>query len=430
MIDASLGSLAVVVVGLALGLALARRRRDDAGFVAAAFVAAFGLRVLSALAIHGAELALGGSGALFQDDFTYDLVAGQLVRIGRGEPIAVFLGHQHLLNDTYVYTLALLYLVIGHDPLAGKLLSALFGALSVLVAYDLAARLGGRLAGRLTALAMAGFPSLVLWTSLTLKEGFVLLLSLLLLRAIALAARPGQPLQVEGLTWLGVVAVLLGSLRLPAMAVLSALMPVAALARALAQPGALRRHPRAVAGALVLVVVGAGAVLLSPPGRLYLDPDSLERLPTIIQFKRLVMGERGSTSLLSSEERDRQVATANPAGIRAVLGYVPEGVRDALLAPFPWSAHGWKEGLLALEMVAWYVLLAFALAGVARLARDRRAEALILVAYLVGNLFILGLFDTNVGTLVRHRTTLYAAAFPLAAVGLAALIERRVKGEG
>src|SRR4051812_22410494 len=65
------------------------------------YVAAFGLRVALALPTHFLAKLGDGNGALFQDDYTNDLVAEWLVRIARGVGISVFPGHQHLLDGSY-----------------------------------------------------------------------------------------------------------------------------------------------------------------------------------------------------------------------------------------------------------------------------------------------------------------------------------------
>src|SRR3954449_2714466 len=87
------------------GLWLCRKLTDRChqALASGLFLAAYGLRMLVALPTHYVEKLADGSGALFLDDYTNDLVAEWLVRIQHGDGISVFPGHQHLLDSVYTY---------------------------------------------------------------------------------------------------------------------------------------------------------------------------------------------------------------------------------------------------------------------------------------------------------------------------------------
>jgi 4-amino-4-deoxy-L-arabinose transferase-like glycosyltransferase len=417
VIEISLGSVLVGAVAFAVGISLSRRAVDGR-FAALTFLGAFLLRAGCAIVILWAQVQSRGTGALFQDDYTNDLVAGWLLRIGSGEPVSVFPGHAHLLEDPYVYLLTLLYLVLGHDLYGAKLLSALFGSLMVPLIYDLTAQIGTQRASRLAAVMVAVFPSLVLWTSLALQEGLILLLSLALLRALVEGTDLRRPLSPARVAWLGTPAVLLALLRPQAVLAPLALAPLVCLVRVLGR----QRWPRSplVASALVtLVLVGdLGIFLASPASQAYLGTRELSEIPQAVHLRRTLLGERGRTSLLSEDERDYDTAETRRAGFRDLARFLAEGTLHVLVAPLPWTSQSGSERFLVLETLAWYALLASALVGGIRLGRARPHSLLVLVGFLVPTMVVMALFDTNLGTLVRHRAQLYPGVFILASIGL------------
>jgi len=142
---APLGALLVEGPGAAIGGLLCQ----EAGLMAAQrmvepcervwarrlFLGAWLLRVLVALPVHYAAKLQNGNGGLFQDDYTNHLVAEWLVRIGRGEGISIFPGHQPLLDSSFTYLLAVIYAIFGHLPLLPKLLKGSLGALSAVLIF-------------------------------------------------------------------------------------------------------------------------------------------------------------------------------------------------------------------------------------------------------------------------------------------------------
>src|SRR5438477_7070851 len=77
------------------------------------FLAAYALRMAVALPTHYVAKLGDGNGALFQDDYTNDLVGEWLVRIASGDGMSIFAGHQHLLDGVYPYLLMAMYALFG-----------------------------------------------------------------------------------------------------------------------------------------------------------------------------------------------------------------------------------------------------------------------------------------------------------------------------
>ncbi|MBI4494289.1 MAG: glycosyltransferase family 39 protein [Chloroflexi bacterium] len=156
------------------------------------FLVAFGLRAVVAVALFAYGQATGNGGIFFDDEQAYRFAATALAGIWKGEVAPSVLEQQELLS-AYLYLAAALTLVTGPSLVALKLLSAVFGAALAVVVYKLAEHVAGAVPARLAGLLAAGLPGLVFWSSLALKESFVLLCLALSLLAAQRFWRSGSP---------------------------------------------------------------------------------------------------------------------------------------------------------------------------------------------------------------------------------------------
>src|SRR5262245_30069535 len=132
---------------------------------------AFVLRAAVALALQY----WGVSSRLAPDEDTYFLMGRGLALYWTGE---VFTQPQRLTFDdpfAYLYLNALSYLLFS-SSLPLKLVNAFMGALVCRYAYVLADSLYGPAAARRTALLVAVFPSLVLWSALNIRDVWIVFL--------------------------------------------------------------------------------------------------------------------------------------------------------------------------------------------------------------------------------------------------------------
>jgi 4-amino-4-deoxy-L-arabinose transferase-like glycosyltransferase len=134
---------------------------------------------------------LAASG-LFNDAFFYHHTAGLLAsghgfESNPGVPTAQW-------PPLFPFLLSLVYRVTGPEPVAGELMNALLGALTVSMVYLLGLRTFGRLEATVAAGLLAIFPGQILWADVLLSET---LYALLLVGFFALAASlPRRPWSV------------------------------------------------------------------------------------------------------------------------------------------------------------------------------------------------------------------------------------------
>lgn len=114
------------------------------------------------------------------DDATYARLACAVAQFVRGAPQYPFVppgwGGDEYLIGTWVYLESAIFLLFGQRVLVPLLLNAAFAAGAVMLVFDLARRLFDTRAAVVAAAVVAFYPSLVLWSSLNLKDSLALLL--------------------------------------------------------------------------------------------------------------------------------------------------------------------------------------------------------------------------------------------------------------
>jgi hypothetical protein len=245
--------VAAVVWALAFGL--------DRAFLVRLILIAFAVRTLAACVLHLILVSRGNPvGAMFQDDWGYTLTAGALARSWRAIPISsseyVLLTDPSIANDYVVLLAGVLWATAG-NIVAAKIVNGVVGSLCAVFVYRTLRNLG--LPGaKLAAVGVAFFPTLVLWSLLTLKDAIALLAMLAVIWSISEYFRTGR-------RWLWLVTIaallLIRDIRVYIFVILLVAWPLGLL---------LHRRRRAAFGALgiaaVLLVLSTDALGLLAPG--------------------------------------------------------------------------------------------------------------------------------------------------------------------
>jgi hypothetical protein len=414
------------------GLWVAGRLSGDCqrSFARRLFVAAYGLRVAIALPTHYVAKLGDGNGALFRDDYTNDLVGEWLVRIARGDGgVAIFAGHQYLLDSVYTYLLMGIYTVFGYTPLLPKLLNVSLAALSAVLIFDIAQKIFSRRAAMLAATGAVVLPSLVVWSVATLKETPVLITSLLALwvvQFLTTADRRERRIADQLVLLLAVVLLLL-DLRSATAVIIVGLTATVFIARS---PLSQRSWHTALAALVVVAIITSGVIILR--GRSSDRPLAGVFEDAVLQIRHRRAQEAASArSQLRPEidvisPRGSELPAAEAASDAApftLLTDVIDPLGYALLAPTPWQAQSPTELAASAEMPVWYVLLvaSFFARGV---APGQRLFVGCLVVYAIANWFILAAVEGNIGNLLRHRLMLDPILLILGAAGLESLWAR------
>jgi hypothetical protein len=361
-------------------------------FLGPIFLAAVAVRIAVALVV-----AYAAPGYFALDDQRYAALGSQVAEHWAGA--GPFPEELYGRRGYYVWN-ALLYTLVGFVPLAPTLWNALLGGIAVVLAYRIARSLGGDAAARVAALLTAFFPSLVLWSSLNLKDAAAIVAILVALRG---AQRLGRRASLSALAMLALGIAFLAELRGYLALVLGGSMALAFVLPRLAGP----RAPVAFATLVAVGVLAMGA--LGP----------IEGLADDASLESLDRARRDLAFGASAYHGDADVATVGGA-----LRFLPLGLAYFLFAPAPWQVWNARQVLTLPEMLAWYALLPQVAIGITVALRRQLRAALPVASFALFATISYALAESNLGTAYRHRAQVLVLFLVFAAVGVA---ERRAR---
>lgn len=391
--DLSVAFAVLAVLALPVAVWLALRGSDaDARVLMWLFLAAVGVRTgISIMVEYGATI-----GFFAEDNQRYATLGMEMARFWAGE--GPYPNDLHGPIGYYIWN-ALIYTVFGHVPLAPTLANAAIGGFCVVLAHSLARELAGSRAARYAAVLAAFWPSLVLWSSLNLKDAMAIFAILLLLRGAQRAQRQASVFAIAQL--------LLGFFLLAQIREYLVVMAVCAVGFAWLLPR-LKAAPLTV---VAVLLVGAMVLPYLGPAHELVEENSLE---TIDQARRqLAVG--GSAYY--------EQADVSNAG--AALRFLPIGLVYFLLAPAPWQLFNARQLLTLPEMLVWYALVPQVAIGLAFAIRERFAAALPIASFALFTTLSYALVEGNLGTAYRHRAQVVVLFLIFASVALARRREAR-----
>jgi hypothetical protein len=346
------------------------------------------------------------------------------VRLARGDgSIAIFPGHQYLLDSIYTYLLMAIYAVFGYAPLLPKLVNISLAALCAVLIFEIARKSFGTQAAVVAAIGAAVLPSLVVWSVASLKETLVLFTSLVALWAVQFltTANRRDPRVMDALVLLLGVFFLLLDLRSTTAAIVVALLAIVFLGRSHVS---LQSWQTAVLAMTVVGLLAGGLVLMRvrssdrPLTAVFEDAGVQIRHRRAQEAASARSQLRPDTDVLSPTGSELPAAeAASDAAPFTLTGDVLDPLGYALLAPAPWQAQSTTELAASAEMPVWYVLLAASFLAWRAAPRPRLFVGC-LVVYAVANWLILAAVEGNLGNLLRHRLTLDACLLILGGPGL------------
>jgi hypothetical protein len=287
------------------------------------------LRYAVAVTIHDGSLAAGRGGFVTGDDASYADFSLILTQLFRGETVTSDYGGYLNLLGTFVYLEAAIFVLVGPNVVVVELLNAALGAGLVALSCDFCRRLFDDDRASLVAGALVAFyPSLVLWTSLNLKDSLALFLIAAVLWLIVVFNR-NPALWLVPAMYLPLF--LMESLRFYIFLGLAIVTPIGVLVasapRSVAQRIATAVFAAALS-ALLLAVLSPGSQTLSASllGRLESERAAMGLGARTAFGRVVVLVEPGATYLIPSSSenptppgRTPRVVVVRP-GARIVIG--------------------------------------------------------------------------------------------------------------
>ena len=364
------------------------------------------LVALAARAVVALGVFVFHDGALFADDEYFQRLATQMAT----DHTSGWAGYDRAIfyaTSTFLWPLTALAW-IGSPALPGQLMVAAAGAgaaaFTTVVGLHFLRAAWAIAAG----LVMALLPSMVLWSSVTLKDAFVW--CVLAALGVVACELEGAPARLAVVTAIAVLLLfLMDHLRDQTFVV-----AVWAFAVALLFGGGRQWRERGALGLLVLLALpmflGYGVAAFS-----WID-DSIHG--SVVRREGNTIG---ADSALACADTDNDVG--------GIVEHMPCGLPAVILRPYPWESGGSLGlDLARLEALLWYPLLVLAVYGLTRAWTARRVLAFPVLAS-VGSAIVYASVEGNLGTAFRHRGESVWGVALLAALGAQALAERRTPVE-
>jgi hypothetical protein len=385
-------------------------KRDlDGQFLLRLFVAGLIARIVIGLAIF----AFRGQDFFGGDAITYDyfgsaqflawggdkyqqLIANQFVRSGEGSGWGM------------VYVVAAIYSLIGRNVLAVQLVNAVFGAATAVVIYLCALQVyqNSRVA-RIAGIAVAFYPSLVLWSAQGLKDGpIVFCLALAILATLKL----GEKLTVKYLVVLVCVLLSLIALRFYVFYMICVAIAGAFIIgmQQISATSFARQFSAVILLGLALTYIG-------------ITRSATAQLDRYGNLQQLQASRRDlARSAESGFGRDVDVSSTSGA-----LSAIPLGIVYLLFAPFPWQITSLRQSITLPEMLVWWASFPLLVLGLWFTIKYRLRMSSPILIFTVMLTLAYSVFQGNVGTAYRQRAQVLVFYFIFVAAGFVLVMEKR-----
>jgi hypothetical protein len=404
-------SKAVLLCGALAGVTgwLVARTETHGAFLLKLFLSALLLRVLigSAIFVFNGQSFFGG------DATTYDFVGRYQLGAWGGDRFAasqvdLFIGKGLGSGWGMVYLVAGLYGIIGRNMLAVQFLNAVLGAATAAIIFLSAQEVfGNTRVSRLAAIAVAFYPSLVLWSSQGLKDApIVFLLALSILATLKL----GQKFSTKYLVVL--IASLFGLLSLRFYVFYMILVAIGGAfligMRAITATSFLRQF-------LIIIVLGLSLTYLGVTRYANVQMEQYGTLE-VLQRSRLDASRRADSGF----QKDVDVSTTEGA-----LSTIPVGLLYLLFAPFPWQLASLRQSITLPEMIVWWASFPMLVLGFWFSIKYRLRQISPILVFSIMLSLAYSVFQGNVGTAYRQRAQLLVFYFIFVAVGYVLMREKR-----
>jgi hypothetical protein len=373
------------------------------------FLAAIILRMLLSTAIF----VFRGQDFFGGDAMTYDFYGMAQLQGWFGDGYAQSMANRFVLRGRgsgwgMVYLVAAVYGIVGRNMLAVQLVNSVLGAATAVVLFLCAHHVFNNLrVARLTGLAVAFYPSLVLWSSQGLKDGpIVFFLALTILATLKLG---------EKFTLRYIVVLICSLFSLLSLRFYVFYMICLAIAGAFVIGMQKLTAASFFRQILALSLLGVALTYLGVTRSAGIQ---FERYGNLEEVQRSRLDAARSAE--SGFGKDVDVSDAS-----GVLSTIPMGMIYLLFAPFPWQVVSLRQSITLPEMIIWWTSFPMLVLGLWFSIRYRLRMISPILIFTVLLSLAYSVFQGNVGTAYRQRAQLLIFYFIFVAVGYVLMIEKR-----
>ncbi len=374
---------------------------SDVNFLLYLYAGAFAIRF-----VIGMSILFGGYLEFFAGDHaTYDAFGWGLAQAWSGQlqnTKWVYDRMSSVGQNGMYYWIAILYTIFGHSQSAATTVQCAIVSFTPILTFKISYMLyGSRKAARYAALLVAFLPSMVIWSSLLLKDPLIILLLCLTVFSMLKIQKDLRYRYI----------ILATAAMLPIMAIriyvfyfiLFAVVSTFVMSR-FGGRGNIGGYLARLAG-LALVGVTLFALGFDRIAREQLNVDVLER----VQSSRVDLAKSAFSGF---------AANARVNTLRDAIEFLPVGVTYLLFAPFPWQGGGFRQMLAVPEQLLWYAMFPYFIVGTLYTARRHLREALLIFFFIIQLTCFYGIFAGNVGTAHRQRTQIFVFYLVFTSAGI------------
>ncbi len=406
------GAIAIVLVGLcSVGMAFAIHKvGDDARFLTDLFVIALIVRLLLAAIINVFDLF-----DFFGPDARTYVEFGKIISgvwngtADSSATVARIVMRTRGPGWGMNYFSGILYWAFGPNMLIGQAVSSFFGAATVPTIYWCAKNVySNQRVARYSAVCVALFPAMIVWSSQFLKDGLMIFF-LILTMTMVLEIQKKLNLLSVGLLLVSLFAIF--SLRfyifyMAAAAVFGSIVI-----------GLGTNRTSLWQRISVVVFVSAAFMYLGLVQTATKDFDQFASVDRFENSRKWASDVAGSGFTSSSDADVRTIGGA--------LTVFPVGLIYLMLAPFPWQVSNFRQAVTLPEVFLWWSMLPLAVIGTFYTIRNRLRPAIPILVFSALLTIVYAFFQGNVGTAYRQRTQIQVFLLIFVSVGWALFREKR-----
>ncbi len=392
--------LGVALLLNARAIASPREQTDpahaDRYFLIKLMLAGFIVRVVVAGIIH----ALGLYSTIAPDEGTFHGNGLRFCLWLKGEtPFRLTSRYVDSVQVGYFYTVGTLYYIFGVGRFIPVLLNCVIGSMTAVPIFRITRELHGRESARAAATLTTFFPSVMLWSTLLIRDSLVIFVMVWIISLVMDLRREFSLMKLA--TFVGLLMVL-GTLR----QYLFIIVGVCAVFSFLI--GKAGKTGRSVVVGMLAIVALFAVVRYAGFGVWELERASLQNLALQRQFNSSVADAAGSFR--------PEVDISEPV---AALTYLPIGMLYFLGSPFPWQALSTTQFMALPDVLFWYLLLPPIFFGLGHIVRNRFRDASMVILCITAVTVLYSLVEGNVGIIFRHRAQVIVPFMVFAGVGIA-----------
>lgn len=393
-------AIALVMAMSAGFIVLFRKFTEEKQFITTIFLVGLAFRMAFGLMVHIFDLRdfFGG------DAMAYDLKASLMVENWLGlsiNPDTSFFEFDPRSGIAWgmYYLTAGIYMIFGRNIFAAQSFCAVIGAATAPMVYFCARRIYSNLkVAKFAAIAIAVFPSFIIWSGQLLKDGLIIFL-------LVVAMTMVMQLQVRFnyfalltliISMFGILSLRFYIFYMVAVAVVGSFL----VGMASTQRSLLRN-------AAILAALGFGLAYLGVGQRASVELATFGRLERIEGSRRDL-----ARAAESGYGEEADVSTASGA-----ISALPLGFTYLMFAPFPWQASNLRQAITVPEVLVWWASLPFLVVGIVYTIRNRLRNAFSILMFSLMLTIAYSLFQGNVGTAYRQRTQIQVFLFILIGAG-------------